>query len=397
MEQNMVNYYELFGLPFNYTVEDLNNAYYHFTDRLRFMMASKDFSEEEEKQLKSEFELVKRAFYVLSNPTVKDAYDKKLLEYEKAKCEEARKQGPTVLYLYDSKKVKDPHYKRGYVYNPHGKSIRYPFLEKIKDSYKEVREEEMRLSFQKRRELVKEIYDEEHNIHRAGLGYKLGLGTLQVYSELYHQVSKLKKSNGDSATKYVLRNRQFLASVMAAGMILSGGLFLTNEAPKAEEVFEYVPPKVEVVAPVEEVKEVVPPKKVTITGSQIVLNRDYLIQKGDNLTTLAFNANSSKEDLKARNHLKNYTIYAGHHLTIPYTISKDNIEYYTDVVRVYNNTIERIAELYETDVDTLVRLNPEAIEFVDGQYLIISDSIVVPNFITKADLSEIKRKERFGK
>ena len=397
MGQKMVNYYELFGLPFNYTIEDLHNAYNHFVDRLRFMNSSVDYSEEEKNQLNSQLELVKRAFYVLSNPIAKDAYDEQLLKYEKERCEEARSQEPTKLYLYDSNEVKDPHYKRGYVFNPNGKSMRYPFSEKVKDTYNEVKEEEKRLSFQKRREIVKKLYDGEHSDHKVGLSYKLGLGTLQVYSELYHQLSKLKKSNGDNATKYVLRNRQFLASVMAAGMILSGGLFLNNESPKVEEVFEFVPQKVEETVPVEEVKEVVPPKKVTITGSQIVMNRDYLIQKGDNLTTLAFNANSSKEDLKALNHLKNYTIYTGHHLTIPYTISKDNIEYYTEIVKVYNYTIERMAELYETDVDTLVRLNPEAIEYIDGHYFILSDTIAVPNFISKADLAEIKRKERFGK
>ena len=49
-----------------------------------------------------------------------------------------------------------------------------------------------------------------------------------------------------------------------------------------------------------------------------------------------------------------------------------------------------LANIYETDEDTLSRLNEEAIGKVNGAKVIMKNQILVPNFITSNELTEIK-------
>ena len=57
-------------------------------------------------------------------------------------------------------------------------------------------------------------------------------------------------------------------------------------------------------------------------------------------------------------------------------------------------SIEDFAKEYETNVGTLETLNPEAIDYNGSQYVISTDSLVVPNFITKEDFEVLKAAER---
>ena len=53
-------------------------------------------------------------------------------------------------------------------------------------------------------------------------------------------------------------------------------------------------------------------------------------------------------------------------------------------------SLEDLATIYSTDVDTLSRLNKEALGTVNGVKVIISSKVIVPNFITSNELEEIK-------
>ena len=49
--------------------------------------------------------------------------------------------------------------------------------------------------------------------------------------------------------------------------------------------------------------------------------------------------------------------------------------------------------MYETDVDTLFRLNEEAIVRLEDGLYALTDELVVPKFITKAELKDLKAQQ----
>ena len=62
---------------------------------------------------------------------------------------------------------------------------------------------------------------------------------------------------------------------------------------------------------------------------------------------------------------------------------------------LFDRDLSKIAAEYETDFDTLYRLNEEAIEKVtDNTYVVLSDTIEVPNFITTTELNSMKEKTK---
>ena len=57
-------------------------------------------------------------------------------------------------------------------------------------------------------------------------------------------------------------------------------------------------------------------------------------------------------------------------------------------------TLSTFASMNNTDIDTLLRLNPEAIEVNNKDpenttYYVLSDSLTVPDFISKSEYKEI--------
>lgn len=88
-------------------------------------------------------------------------------------------------------------------------------------------------------------------------------------------------------------------------------------------------------------------------------------------------------------------INVGDTIIIPYNIESENKEFYTKKVVLYDRDLSKIATEYETDFDTLYRLNEETIEKVtDNTYVVLSDTIEVPNFITTTELNSMKEKTK---
>ena len=172
----------------------------------------------------------------------------------------------------------------------------------------------------------------------------------------------------------MIRNRRLIATATLAGAIFASGLL-----DKKDEVEL---PEVETISSV----EVVEPE----VERSFLLTRRYLVQSGDNLSTLAMNAFSSVSELKSINQLKSDTIYIGDTLTIPYIISSEDLDLYLQSVSVEDQTLDEIAAMYETDVSTIYRLNLESIAKVDGEYVILSKTIMVPKFITRSQYNDIK-------
>ena len=129
---------------------------------------------------------------------------------------------------------------------------------------------------------------------------------------------------------------------------------------------------------------------------RMILNRNYTILKGDTLSRLASNANSSISELKQINGYETDDIYYGRKMQIPYTIDTEDLEFYTESVKVNDYTLEELAKIYETDIETLYKLNPEAIMKIgDNTYYVLSDSLIVPKFITKQEYWDAKQAKSF--
>mgnify|MGYP003309187423 FL=1 len=78
-------------------------------------------------------------------------------------------------------------------------------------------------------------------------------------------------------------------------------------------------------------------------------------------------------------------------MSIPYTYSLEDIDYFTDVVNVdTGTTIKEVASKYKTDSATIIALNEEAIYENNGKYYIISDTLRVPNFSTQKEVEQQK-------
>lgn len=130
--------------------------------------------------------------------------------------------------------------------------------------------------------------------------------------------------------------------------------------------------------------------------TKILLTRKYVIKPGDYLSKIAVDAGISIDKLQTINNIKSADIInVGDTIIIPYNIESENKEFYTKKVVLYDRDLSKIATEYETDFDTLYRLNEEAIEKVtDNTYAVLSDTIEVPNFITTTELNSMKEKTK---
>ena len=50
-----------------------------------------------------------------------------------------------------------------------------------------------------------------------------------------------------------------------------------------------------------------------------------------------------------------------------------------------------LARQYRTDEETIIKLNEETVAYVGNEYIIISDTAVVPNFITLEELANMQQ------
>lgn len=130
--------------------------------------------------------------------------------------------------------------------------------------------------------------------------------------------------------------------------------------------------------------------------TKILLTRKYVIKPGDYLSKIAVDAGISIDKLQTINNIRSADlIKVGDTIIVPYNIESENKEFYTKKVVLYDRDLSKIAAEYETDFDTLYRLNEEAIEKVtDNTYVVLSDTIEVPNFITTTELNSMKEKTK---
>ena len=433
MENEFVDFYELLGVTRNVSVADLDHKY---KEIMYFLSPEshpgKTYSDYELQELQTQREQVIEAYQTLKYKESRALYDAYYDHYKNAAAKkETRKrrvdrQKPVVVSnpvatrsaqrveqprrsaaptprsvpptlqqtKNNSKKVEQPSRNNQKVErhtSERERNQKEGFFKSIGRQYREVRQDEKSDNLHMRHSRLNDAYDEAFlskvtTIPREIL-YYTGKGVSHVSFEVLYQLAKLKYINQDAFTKYIIRNRKLLLAATLAGVMASNGLVGAN--PKGmetkQEVFPTYEPAIETPVPTEE-------ESIPSYEPRVVLNRHYTIVAGDTLSKLSYDANSSISELKRINGYEDDRIYYGRKMWIPYTIDREDLEYYTENVKIENYSLEELAKRYETDIETLWELNKEAIvKTGDNTYYVLSDSLLVPHFATKQEVQERKQ------
>ena len=258
----------------------------------------------------------------------------------------------------------------------------------FKEAWQEVRSEEKSYPFTERHKNINKNIHSKYYPYRATLPqyivYGLKNGLLHVSAELVYQLEKFRYITEDNIPKFIIRNRKSLCGIIVAGVLITSAVTKNNDSV-------ITPPEEQPTTPVTDTSTSEPDTQVEqITSDKIVLNRVHVIEFGETLSEYSEDSNTTVEEIKRINNIKDENIIeSGKKIVIPYIISKDDLKYYVSSTEYDSNiSLETYAALYETDVETLLQLNKEAIDKVvlsTGQtaYMPISNTLQVPSFISK--------------
>lgn len=139
-----------------------------------------------------------------------------------------------------------------------------------------------------------------------------------------------------------------------------------------------------------------PQPTVTEVDDSIYMSTYYTIKSGDTLSGISNRTGISVQDIASYNGIDDpHSIYPNQRIELLYKIDPEDLEYYTETINVEGRDIEEISNMYNTTPTTIFRLNENSIEINhDGTYTILSNTIVVPNFITQSELEELKGKSK---
>ena len=401
------DYYKELGISINATPEEIKAAYRSLVKKYH-PDAHQDVDEITLKRMTEKMKLINEAWDVLSNPDEKKNYDYKYrlylsrrLEQEKSKVVRSAQQASNVGNNPKTTESRRPSYsapqwdENGYHRKQDSSKTSSKSQEtttdksywaKLRRMYREVRKEEKKNSFSKRhRELTEDLKDsfigDPNKSFRDKLVLYTTIGTFNIFHEVFYQLAKLGKIGSEPFPKFVIRNRKLAGTILAGTVLFS--CFGNNASAKQAET------------PVTDSQE----SAVEMASEEtlvIELFKKHTLDYGDSLWSIATNANTSVDELKRLNNLNDSKIYAGDTLKVIYKISEYDIEYYTETIEVQGKSLSEIAYIYETNVETLLVLNPDGIEKTKDGYLILSDTLVVPNFISKAEYDLIKSNKAYN-
>lgn len=258
----------------------------------------------------------------------------------------------------------------------------------FKEAWQEVRSEEKSYPFTERHKNINKNIHSKYYPYRATLPqyivYGLKKGLLHISAELVYQLEKFRYITEDNIPKFIIRNRKSLCGIIVAGVLITSAVTKDNDSV-------ITPPEEQPTTPVTDTSTSEPDTQVEqITSDKIVLNRVHVIEFGETLSEYSEDSNTTVEEIKRINNIKDENIIeSGKKIVIPYIISKDDLKYYVSSTEYDSNIpLETYAALYETDVETLLQLNKEAIDKVilstgEIAYMPISNTLQVPSFISK--------------
>ena len=289
---------------------------------------------------------------------------------------------------------------RGYT----SKQAKKGFFEDIRQAAREVREDEKRRKTSARRahanvnNFVNRKFSKNRNVAEEIL-CAISKGTLHICVSTLRELSKLGYIAKDSFPKFVIRNRR-MAAMGAAAVILFSSFGATND----KEVIIPETPSITIsdstLTNDQEDQFVVGDNQTTdpLEGvfqeeqvTECVAKRYHKVVAGDTLSGLAEQAGCSIETIQRENYITGSLIKIGETLVIPYEFTSEDYEYATTEVQVpTGKTLREIAQEYNTDVATIIRLNEDNVIQSQGNYYVITDTVRVPNFATPSQIKEAR-------
>lgn len=211
-------------------------------------------------------------------------------------------------------------------------------------------------------------------------------------SKLQVSNSTITKMTNSSPNRKWLLARKAIAGTMIVAIGLAGTLSAKphSQAELVEEKTSYSA----VTEPVSEDEEellVQDPRAEKFAG-KVVLSRFHRIVEGDTLSKFSIESNTLIEEIKLANVMSGDKLIIGRYIDIPYIIDEKDLKYYTEEIPYEENTtLTQIADEHETTRETLKRLNPDTItKDINGADVVMGDSIIIPNFITKEEYDTLK-------
>ena len=353
----MQNYYKILGVDSKATKEEIMEAYYNKLKQYHPDIAiGKIISNEEKATLTQKFKIASKAYETLSSQEKREEYDKLYERY----LEEVRQEEEAFQRAQEEKKRQNS----------------------WTQAYKEVRQDEQSYDFISRHTAFNQLFRHEFegkvDSFPKEVAFRMGQGTVHVFGEALYQIRKLGYITKDNFPRFVLRNRGLIGGILVAGTLITAANIKDKEPTELGSIPEATPI-------VEEQVETVSREE----NKTYTLMRNYRIPKGDTLSEISENARTPIEEIQDINHIHGTTIYAGDHIRIPYTIPEEDLMYYTYTIKVGNQSLEDITRMYETDIDTLMTLNEGSITWMNGNYILFSEDLRVPHFITMQEYNNI--------
>ena len=214
------------------------------------------------------------------------------------------------------------------------------------------------------------------------LSFHLFCGTVHVMGGMLDKIGSMKKKEADDFTSYIIRNRQVLSIGILATILASSFVFNSNKTSGFSE---------------HDVNDKSVESESTESVDTYTLMKRYEVVRGDDLGRVAKYCDTTPELIMKYNNMPSQKLRKGDIIYIPYIIDKNDLSYYTSQVDCSdsNLSLEKLATFYSTDVDTLKLLNSHNIRMLsDDTCVIFGNQLIVPNFITRDNLSALKQEQK---
>ncbi len=387
-----VDFYALLGISYNSSIPEIEKAFFERIAAYHPDLPANKNARENVKSLnKYIYKCLEKAYIILTNENDRAIYDE---EYRRAYLnKDAVKEKEKSSRTHQENKKRQT--KQKATSQKHTSEKNYSdvktrsFAETIRTGWKEVREEEKTEPFKERHKNVSEHIAHSKLAYANPVIFNIGSGIVHVCCETWYQLCKFRYITEDNLPKFIIRNRVTIGSLLLAGTLILVPKHALSPDTTPDQT-PSAPGATDTLKPGDDLDD-----------DTIVLNRIHVVESGDTVSEYSRESNSTIKYIAKVNDLEvNYddsvNIQAGKKIIIPYVVDKEDLSYYTSSKILPDGMpLSTFASENETDINTLLRLNPEAIEVKTENsngvtYYVTSDTLTVPNFISKSEYKSLK-------
>lgn len=387
-----VDFYALLGISYNSSIPEIEKAFFERIAAYHPDLPTNKNARENVKSLnKYIYKCLEKAYVILTNENDRAIYDE---EYRRAYLnKDAVKEKEKSSRTHQENKKRQTKQKATSQKHTSEKSYSdvktRSFAETIRTGWKEVREDEKTEPFKERHKNVSDHIAHSKLAYANPVIFNIGSGIVHVCCETWYQLCKFRYITEDNLPKFIIRNRVTIGSLLLAGTLILVPKHALSPDTTPDQT-PAAPGATDTLKPGDDLED-----------DTIVLNRIHVVESGDTVSEYSRESNSTIKYIAKVNDLEvNYddsvNIQAGQKIIIPYVVDKEDLSYYTSSKILPDGmSLSTFASTNETDINTLLRLNPEAIEVKTENsngvtYYVTSDTLTVPNFISKSEYKSLK-------